>query len=58
MAETLVGVKLDDEDLGMLEACMAREKLNRSDSIRRAIRHYAEHLGVKPDQRSKPKRKR
>ena len=41
MAETLVGVRLDDEDFGLLEACVAREKLTRSDIMRRALREYA-----------------
>jgi len=41
-------VRLDDEDRALLEAISKREKLSKSDIIRRAIRAYAAELGVKP----------
>ena len=52
--DPLINVRLDEEDRALLEAVSAHEKLTKSDIIRRAIRHYAEHLGVKPP---KPKKK-
>lgn len=58
MAETLVAARFSDEDVRLLEACVEIEQLKKSDILRRAVRHYAEHLGVKLDQRSKPKRKK
>lgn len=39
-----VTFKLDPEDLAALEALTKRERLTRSDVIRRAIRRYAEQL--------------
>lgn len=51
---TTVCFKVKPPDLELLEALEAREDLRRSDIIRRAIRHYAEHLGVAPP---KPKKK-
>ncbi len=48
-----IGLRLDEEDLALLDACVAEEKLSRSDILRRALRAYAKALGVGP----KPKRK-
>jgi hypothetical protein len=48
-----VGLRLDEEDLALLEALVAAEKLSRSDILRRALRAYAKALGVTPQ----PKRK-
>jgi len=39
-------LKLDAEHKKLLNALIAAEKLNRSDVIRRAIRHYAKAIGV------------
>ena len=58
MTETLVGARFDDEDLRLLEACKAAEKLSTSDILRRAIRFYAKHLGVDAPPEAKQKRKR
>lgn len=52
---TTVCFKVKAPDLALLEALESHEDLRRSDIIRRAIRHYAEHLGV--GSRPKPKRK-
>jgi uncharacterized protein (DUF1778 family) len=43
-----VNLRLDDEDLKLLQEASKREKLNRSDTIRRAIRAYAKQLGISP----------
>jgi predicted DNA-binding protein len=52
-----IGIRFTPEDLELLDTLAEREERTRSDVVRRAIRHYAEHLGVvrKP---SKAKRKR
>ena len=42
----VVVLKLDAEHKKLLNALIAAEKLNRSDVIRRAIRHYAKAIGV------------
>ena len=44
-----VNLRLDDEDLKLLQEAAKREKLNRSDTIRRAIRLYAKQLGIQPE---------
>jgi hypothetical protein len=41
-----IAVRLSVEDLATLEALSQFEKLTLADEIRRAIRHYAQHLGV------------
>lgn len=51
---TTVCFKVKAPDLALLEALETHEDLRRSDIIRRAIRHYAEHLGVSAP---KPKKK-
>lgn len=43
---TTVCFKVKAPDFALIEALEAHEDLKRSDIIRRAIRHYAEHLGV------------
>jgi hypothetical protein len=48
MSEPHIGLRLDTEDRALLEACSKAEKLNKSDIIRRALRHYAKKLGVVP----------
>lgn len=60
MPEPHIGLRLDDEDRALLEACAAREKLSKSDILRRALRAYAAGLGVTAEperKRPKPKRK-
>ena len=53
----MVTVRLDGEDMAVLDAVTAFERLNRSDTLRRALRHYAEHLGVTPKPRARRPRK-
>jgi metal-responsive CopG/Arc/MetJ family transcriptional regulator len=47
-----IGIRFTDEEIALLDAVAAREERNRSDVVRRAVRAYAEALGVGP----KPKR--
>lgn len=54
MALTTVCVKFPDDDHDLLLAICEKERLTRSDIIRRAIRAYADQLGVKAPK--KPKR--
>jgi hypothetical protein len=63
MPEPHIGLRLDAEDRAILEACSAREKLSKSDILRRALRAYATSLGVEIEAvkrrrtKSKPKSK-
>lgn len=61
MTDPHIGLRLDTEDRALLEACSKREKLSKSDILRRALRAYAQALGVKAEPvtrgKSKPKRK-
>ncbi len=43
----IVGIRLDPDELALLDALAAKEERSRSDVVRRAIRAYAEKLGVK-----------
>ena len=43
-----VNLRLDPEDLKLLQEAAKVEKLTRSDTIRRAIRAYAKQLGIQP----------
>ena len=45
-----VNLRLDPEDLKLLQEAAKAEKLTRSDTVRRAIRAYAKQLGVTPEQ--------
>jgi len=51
----IVGLRLSPDELALLEALAAHEERSRSDVVRRAIRAYAEKLGVtlKPAKRPK-----
>jgi predicted transcriptional regulator len=51
----IVGLRLSPEELALLDAIAAQEERSRSDVVRRAIRAYAEKLGVtvKPVKRLK-----
>jgi len=44
----MVCVRFERPDLDVLEALIEAEKLSRSDVVRRAVRAYAEQLGVSP----------
>lgn len=46
MTEPHTAIRFDAEDRAILEACSKREKLTKSDIIRRALRAYAKELGV------------
>ncbi|HOU92792.1 MAG TPA: ribbon-helix-helix protein, CopG family [Polyangiaceae bacterium] len=56
-SEHMVTLRLDDEHTEILDAVAAFERLKRSDVLRRALRHYAEHLGVLPKPRARRPRK-
>jgi hypothetical protein len=58
MPDPLIGLRLDAEDLALLEACCTKEKLTKSDVLRRALRAYAESIGATPEKRPRPKPKR
>lgn len=53
--DPLFNLRLDEKDRALLEALVELERLTKSDVVRRAIRHYAEHLGVKPPKSPKKK---
>jgi hypothetical protein len=59
MVEPLFNLRLDAEDQALLDACAAKEKLTKSDILRRALRAYAEGLGItaEPAKRARPKPK-
>lgn len=40
-------LRLDEEDRGLLDAVASREKLTKSDILRRGLREYAARLGIK-----------
>lgn len=48
-----VSVRLEGDDVDVLSALVAEERLSQSDVIRRALRSYAEKLGLltKPKKR-------
>ena len=52
----IVGLRLDPDELALLEALAAHEERSRSDVVRRAIRAYAEKLGVKAKPAKRPKK--
>jgi hypothetical protein len=49
----MVSVQLQGEDLEILRALVDKERLTRSDVLRRAIRSYAEQLGVRVQKKTK-----
>lgn len=57
MAE-LFNVMLDEEDRALLDACAAKDKLTRSDVVRRAVRAYAQQIGaLEPKPRARAAKK-
>ncbi len=42
----IVGIRLDPEELALLDAMAAKEERSRSDVVRRALRAYAAAIGV------------
>ena len=49
-------MRLSPEELALLDALAAHEERTRSDVARRAIRAYAEKLGVKAKPAKRPKK--
>ena len=49
----MVCVRFESDDLEVLEALIAEERLSRSDVVRRAVRAYAEKLGVLPKRKKR-----
>lgn len=45
--DLVFNIRLDAEDRALLDAIAEREKMARADVIRRAVRFYSEHLGVR-----------
>jgi len=41
-------IRLDDDDAALLKASAKLEKLSRAEILRRALRRYAQQLGVRP----------
>lgn len=59
MSDPLIALRLDAEDMALLEACCRVEKLGKSDIMRRGLRMYAARLGVtERPKRTRPKVKR
>lgn len=58
MTDPHLGLRLDTEDRALLVACAVKEKLTKSDIIRRAIRLYAKRLGITPEAVAKGQRKK
>jgi len=50
---TMVCVRFEGSDLDVLEALIDAERLSRSDIVRRAVRAYAEKLGVTPKRKKR-----
>ena len=54
----LIALRLDPDEVELLDAMTAKEERNRSDVVRRAIRAYAEKLGVRAKAKRVAKGKR
>lgn len=52
----MISMRLEGDDIDVLEGLVAAERLSQSDVIRRALRAYAGQLGVMPKP-TKTKRK-
>jgi len=57
MVDPHIGLRLDEEDRALLDACSAHEKLSKSDVLRRALRAYAKTLGVKAEPKARATKK-
>ncbi|MEI9951853.1 MAG: ribbon-helix-helix protein, CopG family [Pseudomonadota bacterium] len=51
----IVGIRLDPEELALLDAMAAKEERSRSDVVRRALRAYAAAIGVEAKAKRRPK---
>jgi DNA-binding FadR family transcriptional regulator len=56
MRTPLTAFRLDDEHKELLEACASKERLPKSEALRRAIRAYADMLGVAKDETVRPRK--
>jgi predicted transcriptional regulator len=54
--KAVVGLRLSPDELALLDALAAHEERTRSDVARRAIRAYAEKLGVTVKPAKRPKK--
>lgn len=52
------GIRFSPDELALLDAVAAKEERTRSDVVRRAVRAYAEHLGVRIGAKRRAKGKR
>lgn len=52
----VVGVRFDPSELELLDAVATHEERSRADVVRRAVRAYAEKLGVKVKPAKRPKK--
>jgi metal-responsive CopG/Arc/MetJ family transcriptional regulator len=53
----IVGIRFPTDELEVLDALAAYEERSRSDVVRRAVRAYAEKLGIKTGSKAKRKKK-
>lgn len=53
--DPLFNMRLDARDRALLDALVEHERLTKSDVMRRAMRHYAAHLGIKEPKPAKKK---
>jgi hypothetical protein len=58
MPDRLIALRLDDEDMALLDACCAKEKLTKSDILRRGLRAYAASLGVEPERQPRRRKRK
>jgi uncharacterized protein (DUF1778 family) len=52
----MVGLRMSPDEIALLDAIAAHEERSRSDVLRRAIRAYAEKLGVTVKPAKRPKK--
>jgi len=57
VAKPMIGLRLGPDELALLEALATHEERSRSDVLRRALRAYAEKLGVTAGPAKRPKKK-
>lgn len=56
--DPLFNLRLDERDRALLDALVDVERLTKSDVMRRALRHYAAHLGIEEPKKPKPRAKK
>jgi uncharacterized protein (DUF1778 family) len=52
----MVGLRMSPDEIALLDAIAAHEERSRSDVVRRAVRAYAEKLGVTVKPAKRPKK--